>query len=550
MSDTYYMNEYMNENNEQPASLVNYKARKKALEAFNKEQVTPTSLVKFQSRGRIAVIGGMEAMEFAPRLTEKLHPQVVLTSGAEEPGVPVIAVGGRDIQIEGYLGAFKIHLGEQGMSNAETVEVDLVLDLSDKPLLEMALKPPGYFVSTTDEVQLHMMIDALFDMTGSFEKPLYTDYDSSICAHSRAGKTACTRCIDSCPAEAVSSIQGMIEVNSQLCQGGGVCATVCPSGALQYTYPQAKDLLKKIRIMLRTYAQEGGQEPIIAFVVEDDGNAYHPSEQNNILSVNVEELASVGQETWLTILAYGARTVLLVDNGAMPEKVADEFHRQLSIAAEILSAMNYASDSIQLVTTEDMNHQQPAVMREITPAYFSADDGKRQAAFFAIDHLYLQADKTRPMISLPSGAMFGTVAIDDRCTLCQSCVTACPGKALHSGNGVPQVQFVEANCLQCGMCTRTCPENAITISPRLLFDREQRNNARILHEESPFECISCGKAFATASVIKTMLTKLQYHSMFQSERARNRLKMCEDCRVVDVVQDSDAMAMQTEKPVH
>ena len=29
--------------------------------------------------------------------------------------------------------------------------------------------------------------------------------------------------------------------------------------------------------------------------------------------------------------------------------------------------------------------------------------------------------------------------------------------------------------------------------------------------------------------------------MFASERARRRLQMCEDCRVVDAVQDSEAM---------
>ena len=540
----------MNEYNENPASLVNYKARKKALQAFDEQTVTPTSLVKFQSRGRIAVIGGMEAMEFAPRLTAKLHPQVVLTSGVEEPGVPVVAVAGRDIQIEGYLGAFKIHLGEKGMANAETIAVDLILDLNERPLLSMAMKPPGYFASGTDEVQLLMILDELGDMTGSFEKPVYIDYDPSICAHSRSGKTACTRCIDSCPAEAVASLGDMIEVNTQLCQGGGVCATVCPSGAIRYSYPQAKDLLKKIRIMLRSYAEEGGQDPILAFVVEDDGNAYQQSEQNNILSVSIEELASVGLDTWLTALAYGARTVLLVNNGAMPETVAGELHKQLEIAGELLSALNYSRDSIQLLASEDMQRQQPAVMREITPAYFAASDGKRQAAFFAIDHLYQQADKSRPMISLPTGAMFGTVEINDQCTLCQSCVTACPGKALHSGNGVPQVQFIEANCLQCGMCTRTCPENAISISPRFLFDRQQRNHPRVLHEEPAFECVSCGKPFATASVIETMLVKLQYHSMFQSKRARNRLRMCEDCRVVDVVQDADAMALHKEKSVH
>jgi hypothetical protein len=38
-----------------------------------------------------------------------------------------------------------------------------------------------------------------------------------------------------------------------------------------------------------------------------------------------------------------------------------------------------------------------------------------------------------------------------------------------------------------------------------------------------------------------MLDKLQGHWMYQSERSRQRLKMCEDCRVVDAIQDPEAM---------
>jgi hypothetical protein len=47
-----------------------------------------------------------------------------------------------------------------------------------------------------------------------------------------------------------------------------------------------------------------------------------------------------------------------------------------------------------------------------------------------------------------------------------------------------------------------------------------------------------------------MLLKLQDHAMFQSERARNRLRMCENCRVIDVVQDSEAMELNKEQPFH
>lgn len=56
---------------------------------------------------------------------------------------------------------------------------------------------------------------------------------------------------------------------------------------------------------------------------------------------------------------------------------------------------------------------------------------------------------------------------------------------------------------------------------------------RILYEEQPFLCITCGKAFASQSVIEQMTAKLKQHAMFQGE-ALQRIQMCEDCRVKDI----------------
>jgi hypothetical protein len=41
-----------------------------------------------------------------------------------------------------------------------------------------------------------------------------------------------------------------------------------------------------------------------------------------------------------------------------------------------------------------------------------------------------------------------------------------------------------------------------------------------------------------------MQEKLKDHHMFGSERALDRLKMCDNCRVVDIVQDPEAMGGQ------
>lgn len=523
----------------------NHQARDAALAGLSGLGVESTGLVQYASRGHVLVIGNMEAMELAPRLSEHLHPLMLLTEGGEEPGVPVVHQGGRSLHIEGHLGAFKVQLGEEGKSNAETLNADLILDLSAKPLLEMPLPPVGYVHSSTEENVVSLAIANLNDMVGTFEKPTYFEYEASKCAHSRNGKTACTLCLDACPAQAIISVGGGVQVNPNLCQGGGVCATVCPSGAMRYTYPRAKDTLERIRLLLNSYREQGGEQPVLAFFAESDGQLpflLEEGQSSNVLPLVLEELASAGLEIWLSALAYGAQRLLLVDGGSMPASVGESLALQISTTQDILKAMGYAADAIELVSPAELAQAGNGIMSLAKNANFTTQNNKRETAFMAIDHLHAQAERSKPMALLPVGAPFGMAQVDEQaCTLCMSCVSACPGKALLHGEDSPMLKFVEANCVQCGMCTRTCPEDAITISPRLLFNPEERRSPRVLKEEDPFNCVVCGKPFATRSVITSMLTKLQGHAMFQSERAQRRLSMCEDCRVADVVDDPEAM---------
>jgi ferredoxin len=537
----------MSESELNTISMQNLRAREAAQIALEKLKVQPTSLLEYRSAGRVAVIGGEQAIELAPRLSGALHPQVILTGGMEEPGAPLVSVGGRSIAIEGYLGNFTIHLGEAGKPNREIVEVDLIWDLSGEPLLEMPMKPPGYVCSDDSEENVQVAVETLSNLAGTFQKPKYFNYDASICAHARSGITACTRCIDACPTEAISSLEEMIEVDPYLCQGGGVCTAVCPGGALTYAYPSMQDTLDQVRTLLQVYRESCGDHPVLAFFAENNQQHEVQGEitqqlADNVLPMVVEELASTGLEVWFSALAYGAGRVVLVDRGSMAERVRTALQQQIVIAQEILQGMGYPADAIQLQPLSSVEQQAEVSMPVIEAATFSAAGGKRQTFFMAIDHLYAQSQYKKPMVNLAAGAPFGAATVDaERCTLCLSCVSACPGKALQSGHDAPQIHFIESNCLQCGICTRTCPEDAIWISPRLLFEREARSTARLLYEEEPFCCVACGKPFASRSMIENMQKKLGQHPMFQSQRARDRLLMCEECRVVDVVQDDDAM---------
>jgi ferredoxin len=137
-------------------------------------------------------------------------------------------------------------------------------------------------------------------------------------------------------------------------------------------------------------------------------------------------------------------------------------------------------------------------------------------------------------VALPEGAPFGTVEINvEGCTLCLSCVAACPTGALSDDQERPLLRFAEDACVQCGLCKATCPEKVITLTPRLDF-RAATAPARVLKEEEPFCCISCGKPFGVKSSIERVAAKLEgKHWMFQNSAKRlDVIKMCADCRVI------------------
>jgi ferredoxin len=151
----------------------------------------------------------------------------------------------------------------------------------------------------------------------------------------------------------------------------------------------------------------------------------------------------------------------------------------------------------------------------------------------ALQELHAAAPIQVDEIALPAGAPFGRVVVDvPGCTLCLACVGACPTGALVDNPERPELRFIEDACVQCGLCRSTCPENVISLEPRLNFADEARQPL-VIKQEEPFECIRCGKPFGTRSSIEKIVEKLSAkHWMYQDSAAVDRLRMCDDCRVV------------------
>ena len=472
-----------------------------------------------------------------------------------------------------------------------TAAFDLVLDLRAAPAFTQHAPPQGYFHVAADERKLFDAVLKLRDLVGEFDKPKFFHYKPKLCAHSRNEQIGCTACIDVCSARAIRSdasqkgklvararsgttpatpvaggLGGGIIVEPHLCVGCGACTTVCPSGALAYATPNTVDQGKLIRTLLATYGKAGGRDAALLIhsqgagtrLIDDLGRAARTDKAVHgvparVIPLAVWHTASVGIDLWLAAVALGASQVWVLTTDEEAPEYCQALREQMALAQAILSGLGYSGRHLRLIEARDARDlaaldatlQAPPALAVSKAATLSPQADKRATLELALDHLVAYAPQALPeVIALPAaGAPLGTLIVDtDKCTLCLSCVGACPESALADNPDKPQLRFIEKNCVQCGLCVKTCPEDAIRLSPRLwLADAgKARKSQRVLAEAQPYACIRCSKPFGTMKAIESMVTKLAGHSMFQGAAAE-RLKMCGDCRVIDIHTNPDEL---------
>ena len=468
-------------------------------------------------------------------------------------------------------------------------DFDLVLDLRAESAFTMHAKPQGYFHVAQDAAALVRAVLALREMGGEFEKPRFFRYQPKICAHSRNEQIGCRACIDVCSAQAIRSdaslkgkgstggkIRGAkantdikgegggIIVEPYLCVGCGACTTVCPTGALGFNYPGPVDQGKRLRTMLTAYGHAGGKDAALLLhseaagvrIVNELGRAARTNKERQgiparVLPVAVWHTASLGLDLWLTAVAQGASQVWVLLSEEEAPQYAKALSEQMAVAQALMTGLGYTGQHFRVIQAGSDLAVLDAALRVVPAqgvtraATFAATPDKRGTLDLAIDHLIVQAPRSAPLpeaITLPAaGSPYGSLLVDAaKCTMCLSCVGACPAAALADNAEKPQLKFIEKNCVQCGICKTTCPEDAITLQPRLwLADGgKARKQSRVINEMEPFCCIRCAKPFGTLRAIEVMMTKLAGHSAFQG-KAAERLKMCADCRVIDLHTDPD-----------
>ncbi len=531
-------------------------------------EIEDSQSVTMVSGGALLILGHDErALDAAKKVSSRLDVTVLLEPGSDLPPPQVMDVPvftGRVTAAEGHLGQFQVaveqfspasassqeKLNFEAKGDAGTSVCDLILDIrGGTPLFTAPEKRDGYY--NPDPKNPALVSDALLeltDMVGEFQKPRYVDYDEAICAHARAGITGCTRCLDNCPTGAITPSGDRVEFDPYICAGCGTCASVCPTGAARYALPAGDTLFRRLRTLIRTYRAAGGETPVVLVADTEFGTAMIDAMARsggglpaNVLPFSVNDTTQIGLDFLLAAGALGAdRTLVLLPPGKADEKAGLE--SEMALAGAVFDGLGYGKDRAAILEETDPDALEKTLygLKPLSPmpdGDFLPLGRKRSVMSLALGGLHQAAPTPVDELTLPEGAPFGAVQVDvEGCTLCLACVGACPTGALKDNEDKPQLSFAEEACVQCGLCKNTCPEKVISLVPRLSFTETARSY-QVVKEEEPFECIRCGKPFGTRSTIETMVKKLQGHAMFKDKGGVERLKMCEDCRVIAIAEE-------------
>ena len=524
----------------------------------------PARLKSIQSDGMCLVYGsGQQALDVAKILSSRLSVTLLLSDDVDllPPAIADVPIYRGDIaQAEGSFGAFSLTVNQyapimpssrNGLNflmarDGAKSDCSLILDISGgAPLFTGHTHRDGYrYVDPGDPAAVLRAAIELSDMVGEFEKPLYVDYNAATCAHSRSQQPGCNKCLDVCPAGAISDAGDIISIDSGICGGCGACHAVCPTGSISYQYPDRADMIGHAQTLLGAHHQAGGKQPVLLMHDEPFGSnliaamaRYGRGLPANCLPMAMHAPTTLGHVEMASMLAGGAQHIVFLCDPSKDDEM-DGLRAECHLANVILSGLGFGDEvQVSLLNDADPDRIEEALWSlplhsMIAGETFNPIGSKRDLARMAFSKLHQQSPTQPDVISLPAHSPYGRVEIDQTaCTLCMACTSACPSAAVVDTPGEPKLRFVESACVQCGLCVNTCPENALKLVSQIDFTPKAMQPIT-LYEEEPFNCVECGTPFATQSTIDRIKGQLAgKHTMFADAERSRIMEMCDKCRI-------------------
>lgn len=420
--------------------------------------------------------------------------------------------------ISGQLGDFKaiLHNGEE-VSFAQAT-----LFIQDENLPKfLGIVSAGDFGSAKD------ILDLLSSRVGTYTYKTTTLYNSHICQyHQRRpdsnGEGYCHKCVNVCPTFGVTKNDSLMELNfSQLdCMGCGGCIATCPTGALDFASFSIEVMIEALRHYQNTTVL------LIPEIFLDTLQGITLPSHISPLIIPREKFPS--EVHFLSMLQESNHSLIFYS--PIISRPSFEAIKLVNDIYETIcgtKAIFVAQDTQVLQTLWDKTTSLPHY--SYTP---SPKEPRRK--HFAERLRYLVKDNDFGRVeSGASGEMirYGKIHIDEsKCTLCNSCVGACNVDCLTANSKEFALQYNPSLCTTCGYCIPSCPEDALRLELSGIELNPSWFETHTLAKDELFECIECGKPFATKKSIEKIKAVMSPHFLGDSAKMRT-LECCGDCKV-------------------
>lgn len=420
--------------------------------------------------------------------------------------------------ISGELGAFRAIL-----NNGSEVEfAQALLFIQDQNLPKfLGILSAGDFENPQEILTL------LSSRVGTYTYKTTTLYNSHICQyHQRRpdsnGEGYCHKCVNVCPTFGVTKDDSLMELNfSQLnCMGCGGCIATCPSGALDFASFSIETMIEALRhyqdttillipeIFLDTLKDIALPSHISPLIIPREK---FPSEVHFL---------SMLQESNHSLIFYSPII-------SRPSFEAIKLVNDIYEAICGTKAIFVAQDSQVLQTLWDKPTSLPHYSYTPSPKEPRRKHFGERLRFLVKDNDFGRVE------SGASGEMirYGKIHIDEsKCTLCNSCVGACNVDSLTANSKEFALQYNPSLCTTCGYCIPSCPENALSLELSGIELNPSWFETHTLAQDELFECVECGKPFATKKSIQKIKEVMSPHFLGDSAKLKT-LECCSDCKV-------------------
>jgi Pyruvate/2-oxoacid:ferredoxin oxidoreductase delta subunit len=278
------------------------------------------------------------------------------------------------------------------------------------------------------------------------------------CVHSALETASCQACVDSCPRDAWVLDDASLGINTEVCDGCGLCAAACPQAAIAQPHEPAISDWHGRRLAFAACER----------AAVDSGPAVLPC------------LHALGMRDLLRLAGSGVTRLVIAraDCDTCPRGRGETLPQRLAAINVMLADRGRAS--LELLDQDPAHWQRmcaalpvaggPVVGRRAFLGR-AIGAGLRQGLRLTGLHAADRAVLTPPGALIPRTRSTDIVpfapTIDaEQCSGCDACVRLCPQAAIvldHTA-AQPAYRIVAEQCSGCGVCSDVCDSNAVSVA--------------------------------------------------------------------------------------